>query len=455
VQQVKRLLAKARTAFANFSSPDEPGGEGVRIAEAKTESVVPVFSPLDPAFVDDPHSVYAALRERDPVHRSPSGAWVLTRHEDIAAALADPRFGNAPSPYAVVHERNRHRYVCADVANNIIPFMDAPHHAPARKIIGRSFNGTMRRRAPDMEGIARKILADVRERAARGEAGEFDVLHDFGTPYSVAVLCQLLGLPEADGGRLKEWSEWFFYLFSIIPSEEVRSQLDKALVQFRSYFAGIIDERRANFDANFDTNRDDNLDDSPGDDLISAMLGAEFNGARLSDAQLIDTCMLLFADGVENVDRCIATATSLLLAHPDQLQLLRRQPELMPRAVEEILRFESPAQFVGRVALEDLSIRGVTVRKNSAVLLVLGSANRDSDRFEEADRFDITRAPQPNLAFGRGQHACIGGPLVRIEVEVALRELLQSLPRLAAKGDLQRWTPRLGHRWLAEFPATY
>jgi len=127
---------------------------------------VPAFSPLDPAFVEDPHPVFAALRERDPVHRSPSGAWVLTRYEDVLAALSDPRLGNAPSPYAVVHARNRHRYVCADVAHNIIPFMDPPHHGPARLVIGRSFKDSLARYAPDLRSIARRILADARGRGS-------------------------------------------------------------------------------------------------------------------------------------------------------------------------------------------------------------------------------------------------------------------------------------------------
>ena len=397
------------------------------------------FDPLDPSFVADPHAVFSALREREPVHRSPGGAWVLTRYDDVFAALSDPRLGNAPSPYAVVNGRNRHRYVCADVAHNIIPFKDAPEHTPARKLIGRSFKAGADACASELRSMADRVLAAPREQSARGLAGELDVLHDFGTPFSLAVMCRLLGVPEADGPQLKAWSESFFYLFSMIPSDEVRERLDRDLIEFRRYFAQAVAARR----------------EQPGDDLISTMLEAGQPGEGLSEAELIDTCMLLFADGIENVDRAVAIAAALLLAHREQLETLRTHPELMPQAVDECLRFESPAQFVGRVALEDLEIHGVEIRRHAAVLLVLGSANRDSRQFPDADRFDIRRPPRPHLAFGRARHSCIGGPLVRLELAAALQALFEGLPRLAARDPELRWEARLGHRWLEAFPARF
>ena len=385
-----------------------------------------MFDPFDDTFVNDPYPVFATLREREPVHRSKTGAWVLSRYSDVIAALGDSRLGNAPSPYAVVNPRNRHRYVCADVANNIIPFIDPPTHSLPRKLISKTFHEHLKRNPPDIKKLARQLIQPYQS------SGEFDVVNDFGTPLSVSVISQILGIPKEDELLLKQWSTWFFYLFTMIPSEEVRKQLDEVLTQFRDYFAGLISSRRA----------------SLRDDLISGLILARDEGQGLSEAQLIDNCMLLFSDGVENVDSAIANAVAILLQYPDQMELLRSQSELLPSAVDECLRYESPAQFIGRVVLEDIPIHGVTIPAKSTVLLMLASANRDPEKFEQADRFNIMRAPNPYLSFGKGRHACVGGSLVRMEMEAALAVILEYFPGLAMKEDTLTWTPRLGHRWL-------
>ena len=264
----------------------------------------------------------------------------------------------------------------------------------------------------------------------------FDVLHDYATPYSSAVLCDLLGLPRCDGEALKSWSEFFFYLFASMPSEAIRDQLDQALEEFRAYIGLAVDQRRR----------------EPRRDLISAMLEMEIQGAKLTEAQVIDHCMLLFADGVENVDRCIATSVALLLEHTAQLDKLRREPSGWRAAVEECLRYESPAQYIGRVALEDVSLRGVTIPRDAAVLLVLGAANRDPRLWANPDQFDITRKGPAHLAFGKGLHSCLGGPLVKLEVEIALRVLFDAYPNLVLREAELQWTARPGHRWLSGLP---
>ena len=393
----------------------------------------PLFDPQDPAFVEDPYPIYRALRDEDPVHRSPMGMWVLTRYADVDAALADPRLGNAPARHAVVHGRNRHRYVAADVASNILPFLDAPRHAGPRRLISRAFGAHLKRHPPDIDGIARRLIAEVRA------AGEMEVLSDFATPLSVSVLCQVLGLPVEDEAQLTGWTESFFYLFAPIPSEAVLRQLDKALVEFRRYLGAAVEERRR----------------SSRQDLISELMSAEENGRTLSEIELIDTCMLLFADGVENVDSGIANGVLALLRHPEELRRLREHPEYIQTAVDECLRYESPAQFIARVALEDLTIAGTPIRESQAVLLVLGSANRDPGQFEEPDRLDVARAPNPYLSFGKGRHSCVGAHLVRAELEVALRAILRELPGLALGQPAPRWRPRLGHRWLESLPVTF
>lgn len=383
------------------------------------------FDPTDPAFVDDPYPVFARLRRDAPVQRLASGAWALTRYDDVHEALADDRLSNAPARYAVVASRNRERYVCADVAANILPFLDEPAHAGPRRAIGRGFHERLRSAPPDIEGIATHLLSEW------DSAATHDVVADYASPLAVAVIGDLLGVPVDDPERLQAWSELFFYLFGAIPSTEVRERLDAALSDFRDLLRGILERRRAH----------------PDDGLISRWLG-DVHAAELSDAQLVDNLMLLFADGVENVDRAIGAAAYTLLTHPEALGRVRARPDLLRGAVDECLRFESPGQYIGRITREEITYGGVTIPKNAMLLLVLGSANRDPDRFPDADRFDIDRTPNPHLAFGRGRHSCIGGPLVEMETRIALDVLLRRFPGMELVPKRAAWIPRPGHRWI-------
>lgn len=387
------------------------------------------LEPLDASFIDNPYPILARLRREDPAHRNSSAIWALTRHADIVAALGDARFGNAPSPFAVVHARNRHRYLCADVANNIIPFLDPPEHDTPRRLIGRAFARQLRHSPPNPDALAAEFIAPLRGR------GQFDLLHDFATPYAVAVIGRSLGVPREDETLLKEWSHWFFYLFTMIPSHEVRERLDAALAAFRDYFR----ERLAR------------VRQAPDGSLLEALASE----SGLSDAEVVDTCMLLFADGVENVDRAIVNGASQLLPRPDWWRKLATDPELVPAVVDECLRYESPALFVGRVAREDIPIHGRVIPKNAGVLLMLGSANRDPEAFPDPDSFQPGRAQNRHLAFGQGRHSCIGGPLVRLQMGAAYRQLATTFPGLRMTENGLHWTPRIGHRWLDRLPVAH
>ena len=184
------------------------------------------------------------------------------------------------------------------------------------------------------------------------------------------------------------------------------------------------------------------------DTTTQANADAAEDAAELTDAQLVDNLMLLFADGVENVDRAIGAAAYTLLTHREALDRVRARPDLLPGAVDECLRFESPGQYIGRITREEVTYAGVTIPKNAMLLLVLGSANRDPDRFPDADRFDIDRTPNPHLAFGRGRHSCIGGPLVEMETRIALDVLLRRFPGMELVPKRAAWIPRPGHRWI-------
>lgn len=391
------------------------------------ERVIPrLFKPDAPGFIEDPYPVFDYLREFEPLHRADMGAWVLTRHGDIVNALIDPRLGNSPSEHAAVHARNRERYVCADVANHILPFIDAPAHTRPRAIIMRRFRRHLKNRPLPYVELAQQQLQALSDRRS------FDWLSDFATPLACRVFCRILQLPEQDHQKLLAWGEHVLYLFTVLPSDEVRRSIDQSLTDFRLYLGEHCQ--------------------GTGNLLYEALLQPDDEGEALDEQQVIDNLMLIFADGIGNTDKAMATAISCLKRHPDQLQLLLDQPGLLPGAVDECLRYESPAQYIGRVALEDMSLYGQTIKKNETVLLVLASANRDPRVFDKPECFDISRYPNPHISFGKSRHSCIGAPLVKQEMAEVLGELLPMLSRIEINFEQLEWDYRPGHRWLKSCP---
>ncbi|MCP3868703.1 MAG: cytochrome P450 [Gammaproteobacteria bacterium] len=397
------------------------------------ESEQPVFDPYAPDFIRDPYPVYSALRSTDPVHKSRFGYWVLTTYDNVNTALTDTRLSNRPSRFAVTHSRNRERYSAADVANNIIPFQDAPEHTAARKLISKAFFTHLRTTPPAIEQLSRRLLDDA------VSAGHMDIVKEFATPLAVGVIADLLGLPEEDHKRLRSWSHWFFYLFSPIPSAEVLARLNRSLDEFRVYVADVVEARRT----------------FPKDDLISRLVTIDDGGKTLTNTQIIDTCMLLFADGVENVDSGIAGCLLTFLQTPNLIDRLSIEPESIPSAIREALRLSSPGQFIAKIARQDLEIGGHLIRTNEAVLLVLASANRDDKVFERPDLFILDRTDNRHLTFGHGHHACIGAPLVEMEMEIAFKQILKRYVNLRLAIDELRWEARMGHRWLVDLPIRF
>ena len=390
-----------------------------------------IFDPFARSFIDDPYPALSILRQNYPVYRCSNGSWVLSRHEDISTALKDPRLGNSPSPYAVVSERNRHKYVCADVAQNILPYMDAPAHTQVRKLIARSFHQHLNDNPLDIGARCHELLLTR-------SSDSIDLLAEFATPLCFRVVTHLFGVnPETSlqlQARYKSWSEWFFYLFSIIPSEEVLKKTNNELLQCRDYFRQLIDQRRA----------------TPGNDWLSGMLH-ENQQIVLNDTQLIDTCMLIMADAI-NADFGIANAFLALLQNSRLQDELRAGPQHTMAAANELLRFDSPSLFIARRAVEDIEIRGRTIGKNSGVLLMLASANRDESVFSSADQIKIDRESNPYLSFGRGEHACIGRQLVVRMVDAAINVLLTQTGSIELLLDRPEWELRAGHRWLKSLP---
>lgn len=410
-----------RSLFERFAAkaPAEkaPGPEGLDLLSAE--------------FLSDPYPFYRFLRHNDPVHRTRQGSWLLTTHAQQVEAFSNPLLGNAPSGRAVINARNAGRYTSASVARNILPFLDRPQQIRPRRIVGSVFRAALRDMPGDLEGEASDLLRSI------ARQGPFDLIADYAEPFSVSTISRLMGLPAEDAPRLSHWASLFFFLFAPMPSDEARQLTDTGLEEFRAYLRDALTLRRG----------------SPGADILTRLMIAEDDEGRLDDEQIIDNCMLLFADGVENVDRGFANTMLALHRNDAAWRKLREEPGLAEQAIVEGLRYDPPAQMIGRVAREDVEIGGKLVRKDASVLLAVASANRDPEAYAEPDQFRMDRSDEKLLTFGRGRHSCLGAPLVRQQMRAALQAILVHADDLSIDTSALRWEARLGHRWLSAVPA--
>ena len=352
---------------------------------------------------------------------------MITRYKDVADILADHRFSNAPSPYAVINKKNSARYFCAKAANNMLPFIDPPEHTALRKVINTSFRHQFAKNLPDLETIATDILATHKQKDT------LDLLSHYTSPFSARVISRLVGIPEKDESLIRNWSSWLLYLFTAIPSDEIRSSIDRELSDFRDYLK--------------------QLSEDPHPELQKGLLSYILNYNKDMDRDiLLDNIMLIIADGIGNLETGIGNVIGTLLSHPGQLNNLINKPQLIEGAIEECLRYEPPALFIGRIAAEDISIHGQTIKKHQAVLLMLAAANRDPEVFENPDQLDIRRKNNQYISFGRSRHSCIGASLARLEIQVAVEQLFKAFPRIKLARKKIEWQHRTGHRWIKSLP---
>jgi cytochrome P450 len=360
------------------------------------------YNPLSPPMYVDPYPTYAALRARDPVHWSPvAQAWVVSRYEDVAAVLRDHRrFSNDA----------RHRRLPKGLRSaTAFPrqsmfFLDPPAHTRLRALVSKAFTpGAIAALQPYIQESMEQLLDQIEAPAA------FDVMAAIAQPLSVLVLARLLGVPAQDWIRLAGWSHRVARLLEPTASAAEEQAAFQAAYDLDAYFESIIAARRA----------------QPQADLISALVALEDAGDTLSQSEMLMLLRLLLVAGHETTTDLIGNGLLALLRHPQQLHLLRQEPDLMEGAIEELLRYDSPVQVDGRVALEEMTLRGRQIKTGQGMLLLLGSANRDADAFSHPDRLDITRQPAGHISFGRGIHYCLGAPLARLEARLAFAALLR------------------------------
>ncbi|WP_260697084.1 cytochrome P450 [Streptomyces sp. 130] len=374
------------------------------------------------------------MRREDPVHRSPQGVWYLTRYADVEAALGDLRLSNdrdrMTRAYSALGGDLKEFSRLTDRLGRVMSNTDPPDHARLRKLANRAF--TARR----VEALRDRVqhLVDRLIDAAVAAGPEMELIEAFASPLPMSVVCELFGIPEEDRPRVKDWFRRFDRL-----SEDI-AESEKAIDQYEDYLSGLIRQRRR----------------APGDDLISALVATQTQDDRLTDSELLSTCFVLITAGDETTTHLITNGVLALLRHPDQLARLREDPGLMRGAVEELARYDTVTQAIVRVVAEDLEIGGQTLREGELVYLFLGATNRDPERFDDPDRLDLTRTGNRHLSFGHGPHFCLGGPLARLQTEVAIGTLVRRLPGLRPAGGAElEWRPNPLQRRLTALPLTY
>ncbi|NEE23148.1 cytochrome P450, partial [Streptomyces sp. SID7499] len=266
--------------------------------------------------------------------------------------------------------------------------------------------------------------------------GGGDLLAEVAEPLPVAVIAEMLGVPEADRGLLRPWSAAICGMFELNPSEATAEAAVRASVDFSAYLRGLIAERRAN----------------PGEDLISALIAAHDEGERLTEQEMVSTCVLLLNAGHEATVNTTVNGWRTLFHHPEQLAALRADPALLPTAIEELLRYDTPLQMFERWVLDDIEIDGQVIERGAEVALLFGSANRDPERFARPDVLDLSRTDNPHITFGAGIHFCLGAPLARLELAASFGELLRKAPALRMTAEPE-WQPGYVIRGLKELRA--
>ncbi len=422
-----------------------PGGRGApmdRLAEAVrsvlARAVVAgerwrtgvAYNPLSADMVQNPYPVYAALRARGAIHRSRlMNAWLFACHADADTILRDHRnFANDPR-LGTLTRRQQAMLPPADEFSML--FLDPPDHKRLRALVNKAFTSrAVNALEPRIRAITAALLDDI------DDPGGFDLMTAIAQPLPIIVIAEMLGVPAKDRDRFKLWSVQRARLLEPTASLRERATAQEASREFDAYFRAIIAMRR----------------NAPRDDILSALVHAEDGGERLNEREMLNILRLLLIAGNETTTNLIGNGMQALLANPDQLVRLRDDPGLMPAAVEELLRFDSPVQTTFRRVRADCAVNGFEVRARDNIAVLIGAANRDPDVFEEPDRLDVGRTGSVHLSLGRGIHYCLGAPLARLEGRIAFQMLLERFARIELLGGRPKYRNGIVLRGLRSLP---
>jgi cytochrome P450 PksS len=402
----------------------------------------PEFDLLDPQFKADPHPIYARLRISAPVYRIHNRdgrpLCLVTRYEDILQVLKDPRF--VKNRFAVLSPEQRasgpELPPALQLLNRHLLAIDPPEHTRLRTLVNKAFTSkAIEPWRPRIQALADALLDQV-----QGD-GRMDLIDDYAFPLPMSVIVELLGISPADQILFRQWSNVVINHTGAVDPETI-AILTPVLEQFAAYLCELFVAKRR----------------YPQDDLTTRLVQVEEAGDRLSEDELMAMLLLLIIAGHETTVHLIGNGMLALLQHPDQWERLKAEPTLIESAVEELLRYDGPVETSTlRYAVEDVDLGDVTIHRGDIVLVVLSSANRDSERFDQPNTLDITRVPDRHLAFGYGIHFCLGAPLARLEGSIAMGTLVRRLPhlRLAVDPATLPWRLSMLIRGLNHFPVVF
>lgn len=367
----------------------------------------------DPEFIKDPYPDLAKLRAAGkPIWHEETNMYLAARYDDANATLRNKSLGRIFKAKEPESEWQTFNWLHADSILDSEP----PKHTRLRALVSKAFNKNVIESQRDIiEKIVAELISEIKSKDER-----FDLIADFAEPLPVKVIVALLGFPEEEEYLLRPWSQAIVKMYEVNPSEAAKSEAKKAASEFATYVQDLAEKRKAN----------------PGSDLISDLVRVEEQGEKLNLHELIATCILLLNAGHEASVNGFGNGMVALLERSDQLKLLQDNPDqLAASAVEEFLRFDAPLHLFERTATADTEVGGVAIKEGQKIAALLGSANRDHSHFANSDQMDITRDPNPHIGFGAGIHFCLGGPLARLEMGIALPRLIKAFPNMQIAGD--------------------
>jgi pimeloyl-[acyl-carrier protein] synthase len=409
---------------------------GSATSSGKTAPPLSLYQLLDPEVLANPYPLYHRLRADDPVHWDPFlHAWVVTRYADVVRVLHDFSADRTPGPEKLTAMGLSGLNPIAQVMVKQMLFMDAPAHTRLRALAASAFT-------PHRVEVLRTHIQEIADGLldAIEAKGSMDLIADFAAPLPAIVTAEMLGVPVKDSEQLKAWSADFAEMLGNFQHNPDRvPRVLRSLEDMTAYFRAAIAEQSTR----------------PQEGLIHSLATAEIQGDRLSEEEVIANCIVTMVGGQETTTNLIGNGMLSLLRNPEQLAKLRADLSLIPSAVEELLRYESPSQHTARLAPEDTELGGKQIRKRQAVIAVMAAGNRDPERFPDPDRLDITRTDNRHLAFGWAAHFCFGAPLARIEGQIAFATILRRMPFLALEPGPLVWRANLGLRGLIALPIRF
>lgn len=399
-------------------------------------SALSLYHLLDPEVLANPYPLFERLRSEDPVHWDPFlHTWVVTRYADVLEVLHTFSAERTHTPEKLNAMGLSEMGPIAQLMVRLMLFMDPPAHTRLRSLASYAFS-------PARVAVLRSHIREIVDRLLNAvqEKGEMDLIRDLGEPLPSIVTAEMLGVPIEDRDRLKAWSADFAEMLGNFQhNPEHAGRMLRAVEEMTTYFRETI--RKMKNDRR--------------EGLVYSLMNAEVDGDRLTEEEVIATSIVTMVGGLETTTNLIGNGVLTLLRNPEEMRRLRDDASLIPSAVEEMLRYESPSQHTGRIAGKDVELGGKTIRKGQAVMAVMAAANRDPERFAEPDRFDVKRSDNRHLAFGYAAHFCFGAALARAEGQEAIEAIIRRFAEIELQPVPLAWRNNLGLRGLTALPVKF